>query len=97
MGICGDIDIAKELDEKLVNHISRGNMKAYEIIKEFHMEEVRCIRTYMASLLYDLSNPRELNALFHTAVRELGINLTDLLIPGLKIVSDKEEAIKLAM
>ncbi len=97
MSILGNVELAKDLDERLVSHISRGNEKASSIIKEFHMEEIARIRTYMSSFIYDLSNARELNALFHLAVSELNINLCDLLIPGVNVVSKKEDVTRLAI
>ena len=39
----------------------------------------------------------QLNQYFHMALSELKINLVDLLVPGTKIVSQKEEIAKIAM
>ena len=91
------VEMAYDLDTRIASHISRGNMSALKIIKEFHMEEVRQIRDFMLSLVYDLNNPRELNFVFNRAIVELGINISDLLVPGIKLVSEKEDTIRLAV
>lgn len=90
--------LAQDLEFRIASHISRGNLKALNIITEYHMEEVRQIRDYMLSFVKDsLSNPWALNQYFHMALSELKINLVDLLVPGTKIVSQKEEIAKIAM
>lgn len=90
--------IATDLEVRIASHISRGNMNALKVITEYHMDEVRQIRDYMLSFVKDnVNNPWALNQYFHMAVSELKINLVDLLIPGTKIISEKENAVKLAM
>ena len=93
-----ETQIAKDLEVRIASHISRGNRNALEIIKEYHMDEVRQIRDYMLSFVKDsLNNPWTLNQYFNMAVIELNINLVDLLTPGTKVVSSNKEATKLAM
>lgn len=90
--------IASDLDVRIVDHISRGNKEAYNIICLYHMDEIIKIRNYMMDLLRDCYyDARMLNQCFHMAVAEFKINLQDLLVPGTKVVSEKQEAIKLAM
>lgn len=90
--------IAKDLEFRIASHISRGNLNALNIITKYHMEEVRQIRDYMLSFVNDsINNPWLLNQYFHMAVSELKINLVDLLTPGTKVVSQKEEAVRIAM
>lgn len=90
--------LAKDLEVRIASHISRGNMNALKIITEYHMEEVRQIRDYMLSFVKDsINNPWALNQYFHMAVAELKINLVDLLVPGTKVVSSKEESLRIAM
>lgn len=89
--------IAQELEFRIANHISRGNLNALNVITKYHMEEVRQIRDYMLSFVEDsINNPWVLNQYFHMAVSELKINLVDLVIPCTK-VNKKEEAVRLAM
>lgn len=90
--------IAKDLEVRIASHISRGNLTALKIITDYHMDEVRQIRDYMLTFVKDsLNNPWALNQYFHMAVSELNINLLDLLTPGTKVVSEKEESIRLAI
>ena len=90
--------IANDLEFRIASHISRGNLNALKVITEYHMEEVRQIRDYMLSFVKDgLNNPWALNQYFHMAISELKINLVDLLTPGTKIVSQKENTAKIAM
>lgn len=90
--------LAKDLEFRIASHISRGNMNALKVITEYHMNEVRQIRDYMLSFVSDsLNNPWALNQYFHMAVSELKINLVDLLVPGTKVVSSKEESLRIAM
>jgi hypothetical protein len=90
--------LAQDLEFRIASHISRGNLKALNIITEYHMEEVRQIRDYMLSFVKDnVNNPWALNQYFHMAVAELKINLVDLLVPGTKVVSSKEESLRIAM
>ena len=90
--------VANDLDVRIANHIARGNVKAYNIVINYHMDEVRKIRNYMMDLLRDCYyDARQLNQCFYMAVSEFHINLQDLLVPGTKVVSNKEEAVRLAM
>lgn len=90
--------IAKDLEARIASHISRGNEKAYQIIREYHMDEIIKIRDYMMSFIKDnITNPWILNQYFHMAVSELNINLVDLLTPGTKVISDNEKNVRLAI
>lgn len=90
--------IAKDLDDRISSHISRGNEKAYQIIRKYHMDEVVQIREYMLPFINDnITNPWLLNQYFHMAVSELNINLVDLLTPGTKVISDNEKNVRLAI
>ena len=92
------VEMASDLDVRIVDHISRGNKEAYNTICLYHMDEIIKIRNYMMDLLRDsYYDARMLNQCFHMAVSEFRINLQDLLVPGTKIVRDKEEVVRLAM
>ncbi len=91
--------VQKELDHRICSHISRGNNKAYEIIANYHMDEISRIRNYMLDVLHGdfFYDARALNTSFHMAVSSLGINLADLLNENVTVVSDKKVVSRLAM
>lgn len=88
-----------DLDERICSHISRGNKKAYEIISKYHMREIAKIRNYMLDVLHTdyLYDARALNATFHMAIAELGVNLEMLLTETVQVVSTNKKAAKLAV
>ncbi len=90
-----NITFACELDKRICDHISRGSEKAFEIISTYHMDEIRQIRNSMMTVLREnFYDARQLNYAFHTAVINLGINLTDLLSPEVKVVTSKENSVR---
>lgn len=88
-----------DLDNRICSHISRGNMEAYRIISTYHMSEIYRIRDYILDVLHTdyLYDARALNAAFHMAISELGINLESLLKEGTQIVSSKKQVIRLSL
>lgn len=81
--------VANDLDYRIICHISRGNMKAYNIIVENHMDEIRSIRNYMMKILNDcIYDARQLNQCFYKAIADLKINLVDLLEEKTVTVTD---------
>ncbi|MGN1370843.1 MAG: hypothetical protein ACI4XM_00980 [Candidatus Coprovivens sp.] len=89
-------NLAEDLDMRIANHISNGNVIALNNVKSYHMEEVRKIRSYMLSFIDDISNPWLLNQYFHAAVSELNINLQELITPSTTLIIDKK-AVRKAM
>lgn len=90
--------LAQELDFRIANYVSRGNMEALVIIRKYHMTEISQIRDYMMPFVRDsFNNPRELNRFFYSAVSELNIKLEDLLVPGVTVVSEKEDNVSIAL
>ena len=80
---------ASSIDERICEFVSRGNKEAFNIIAEYHMNEVRKIRNYMLEILrdkyfYDIS---KLTQAFNEAVICLNIDVNDLLSPNYTIVS----------
>jgi hypothetical protein len=74
--------IAKELEDRIISHVARYNQDYQNIVKEYHMDEIRQIRTYMMRIVGDcLSDARILNACFHKAIEELGIDVNKLVLP----------------
>lgn len=89
---------AIKLDNTLLTVISRGVMKDLEIIKKYHMDEVRNIRDYMMCFVDATSGPYQLNQCFHSALSELNINLMDLLMPiEKKVVVNKVKSKSIVM
>ena len=87
--------VANDLDNRIISHISRGNMKAYNIIVENHMEEIRSIRNYMMRILNDcIYDARQLNQCFYKAIADLKINLVDLLEEKTVTVNDINPRLK---
>lgn len=79
--------IAKELEDRIITHVARYNQDYFNIVREYHMDEIRQIRTYMMRIVGDcLGDARVLNASFHNALVDLGIELNDLLLPRKKVV-----------
>lgn len=88
-----------DLDNRICSHISRGSKKAYEIITTYHMGEVAKIRDFMLDVLHTefFYDARALNAAFHMAVNELGINLEVLLRESAPVVSTTKKVSRLAI
>ena len=74
--------IAKELEDRIISHVSRYNQDYFEIVRQYHMDEVRQIRTYMMRLIGDcISDARALNASFNSALIDLGIDVNKMILP----------------
>ena len=74
--------IAKELEDRIISHVSRYNQDYFEIVRQYHMDEVRQIRTYMMRLIGDcISDARVLNASFNSALIDLGIDVNKMILP----------------
>ena len=77
-----EMAIAKELEERIVNHLTQSNQEMMKVVRMYHMNEVAEIRSYMMNVLGGyISDARMLNASFHSALRDLNINWNDLLKP----------------
>lgn len=80
-------EVAKELEIRIFNHITRNDKESSMIVREYHMEEIRSIRDYMIELVGDsLYDARALNRCFHMALADLQINIADLFLPKAKKV-----------
>ena len=92
MELDSEMAIAKELEERIVNHLTQSNQEMMKVVRMYHMNEVGKIRDYMMTVLGGcISDARMLNASFHSALSELGINWNDLLKP-VKITAKREVA-----
>jgi hypothetical protein len=89
---------ACSIDKRICEFVARGNKEAFNIIAEYHMDEVRKIRNYMLEILrdkyfYDVS---KLTQAFNDAVICLNIDVNDLLNPTYTVVSLEPEFLKIA-
>lgn len=91
--------VQKELDHRICSHLSRGSNKAYEIISNYHMDEVVKIRNYMLDVLHSdyFCDARALNTAFRMAVSSLGINLANLLTEETEVIRGNKSSIRLAI
>jgi hypothetical protein len=93
LGLDPEMAIEKELEERIVNHLTQNNEEMMQVVRMYHMQEVDSIRQYMMRVLGGyINDARMLNASFHSALRDLNINWNDLLKP-VKRVERKESAI----
>jgi hypothetical protein len=93
LGLDPEMAIEKELEERIVNHLTQNNAEMMQVVRMYHMQEVASIRQYMMRVLDGyINDARMLNASFHSALRDLNINWNDLLKP-VKRVERKESAI----
>jgi hypothetical protein len=93
LGLDPEMAIEKELEERIVNHLTQNNAEMMQVVRMYHMQEVDSIRQYMMRVLGGyINDARMLNASFHSALRDLNINWNDLLKP-VKRVERKESAI----
>lgn len=93
LGLDPEMAIEKELEERIVNHLTQNNEEMMQVVRMYHMQEVDSIRQYMMRVLDGyINDARMLNASFHSALRDLNINWNDLLKP-VKRVERKESAI----
>lgn len=93
LGLDPEMAIEKELEERIVNHLTQNNEEMMQVVRMYHMQEVASIRQYMMRVLGGyINDARMLNASFHSALRDLNINWNDLLKP-VKRVERKESAI----
>ena len=92
LGLDSETAIAKELEERIVNHLTQNNAEMMQVVRMYHMQEVASIRQYMMRVLGGyIGDARMLNASFHSALRDLNINWNDLLKPVKRI--EKREAV----
>ena len=85
--------IAKDLEDRIVSHLTQNNEEMMQVVRMYHMQEVASIRQYMMRVLDGyINDARMLNASFHSALRDLNINWNDLLKP-VKRVERKEAVI----
>ena len=88
-----EMTIAKDLEDRIVSHLTQNNAEMMQVVRMYHMQEVDSIREYMMRVLNGyINDARMLNASFHSALRDLNINWNDLLKP-VKRVERKEAAI----
>ena len=93
LGLDPEMAIEKELEERIVNHLTQNNEEMMQVVRMYHMQEVDSIRQYMMRVLNGyINDARMLNASFYSALRDLNINWNDLLKP-VKRVERKEAAI----
>lgn len=91
--------VLEDLQNRICNHIARGDKDIYSNIKKYHMKKIKDLSDYMIAFLeYGLIDARFLNQLFYTAVKELGIDLNDMYcVPVDSFPSSLEETRKMAM
>ena len=78
LGLDPEMAIEKELEERIVNHLTQNNEEMMQVVRMYHMQEVDSIRQYMMRVLGGyINDARMLNATFHSALRDLNINWND--------------------
>lgn len=92
-----EMTVAKDLENRIVNHLSHNNEEMMQVVRMYHMQEVDSIRKYMMRILGGyINDARLLNASFYSALKDLNIDWNDLLKP-VKIVERKETTYSRAM
>lgn len=86
------------LDERICKRVARGNEEAFNIICEYHMDDVRKIRNYMLEILRDkyFYDVTKLEQVFEEAIVCLNIDVHDLIEPTFTVVSVEPEFLKIA-
>ena len=81
-----EMTIAKDLEDRIVSHLTHNNEEMMQVVRMYHMQEVDSIRKYMMRILGGyIGDARLLNASFYSALKDLDIDWNDLLKPVMRV------------